>query len=461
MSKFYKKTSFLTAVRCICLILSINVCKGQGLPSKEQVAWANAEMGVIIHLDINIYEPTTFNYKDSKTLPDINVFKPSRLNTDQWVRTAKAAGAQYAVLTVKHGTGFCLWPSKVNNYNVAHTKWRHGKADILKEFIASCKKYGLKPGLYYNTNSNTYYNAGYKPFSSDSAHAAYNKAVLAQFSELWSNYGKVFEIWFDGGITTDKKNGIATQVLELIHDRQPQAILFQGPVSVKNIIRWVWDEDGVAAYPQWSNTNVTTSSNGLVKIEGLHGDPNGTIWCPAESDFPIRRNNAWNGGWLWRANQESYLFTVKALTEKYYKSIGRNTNMLIGMVVDTSGLIPKQDSLVFDSLGTNIRQLFSKPVATIKNFNKKLVEISLSEPQSVSQVVLEEDISKGENIRKYTLEALIGSKWQKIADGQSVGHKRIQTFGPVIADKVRFTINEAVKDVAIKKITFYKYRLRI
>jgi alpha-L-fucosidase len=226
---------------------------------------------------------------------------------------SKGSWSNLALLTVKHSTGFCLWPSAVNNYNVGHTKWRNGKADILKEFIASCKKYGLKPGLYYNTNSNTYYGAGYNPFVNDSAHKAYNKAVLAQLKEIWSNYGELFEIWFDGGIANDIKYGIKASVMQLIHDRQPHAILFQGPSDYKNIIRWVGNEAGIANYPQWSRTNAITSSNGVTSIDGLQGSPTGKIWCPAESDFPIRRNNSWNGGWLWREGQDNELLRSRNL----------------------------------------------------------------------------------------------------------------------------------------------------
>jgi alpha-L-fucosidase len=426
------------------------------LPTPEQVAWANAEMGVIIHLDINIYAPDTFDYSKTATLPDVDVFSPSKLNTDQWIRTAKAAGAKYALLTVKHGTGFCLWPSKVNNYNVGHTKWRNGKEDILKDFLASCKKYGLKPGLYYNTNSNTYYGAGYGPFVSDSAHFAYKSAVLRQLAEIWGNYGNLFEIWFDGGINNDPKFGIQKEVLKLIGANQPHAILFQGPTGTPNIIRWCGNEDGIAAYPQWSRTNITTASDGVEKIDGLTGNPEGAYWCPAESDFPIRRNNAWNGGWLWHAGQEKYLFTVNELADKYCKSTGRNTNMLMGMVVDTSGLIPKQDSIVFDSLGKKIRGMFAHPVAVVKNSGAMNIPVRLSAPQSISEAVIQEDISKGEHIRAYVIEAWTNGKWKEVASGQSAGHKRIHIFSPVTTDKLRVRITRSAGAVNIKEIVFYR-----
>lgn len=129
----------------------------------------------------------------------------------------------------------------------------------------------------------------------------------------------MFEIWFDGGLLADEKNGMETQVLTLVQKKQPQAILFQGPLRTPNTIRWIGNEDGEAAYPQWSRSDATTASDGSVKIEGLHGNPDGKFWCPGESDFPIRRNYAWNGGWLWKEGEDKDLFTVKELVNKYEK----------------------------------------------------------------------------------------------------------------------------------------------
>jgi alpha-L-fucosidase len=455
-----KRITIATFIACI--ILGVSYGQGNKLskdqanvrPTKEQLAWANSEIGVIIHLDINIYAPNTFDYSNRATLPDVNVFNPTQLNADQWIKIAKAAGAKYAILTTKHGTGFCLWPSKVNSYNVGHTKWRNGEEDIVKDFVASCKKYGIKPGFYYNTNNNTFYNAGYKPFINDSAQIAYNTAVLEQLSELWSNYGPMFEIWFDGGIKTGKM-GIQSRVLELIRKKQPQAILFQGPLSAKNIIRWVGNEAGIAAYPQWSRTNATTSSDGVTRIDGLHGDPNGKYWCPAESDFPIRNHSAWNGGWLWKAGEDSKLRTVDKLVNKYYTSVGRNTNMLIGMEVDTSGLIPKSDSILFTDFGKRINQLFSKPIAKAENCHKRVVQFVFPMRKKVSRVVIEEDQSKGENILSYSIEAWIDHGWKEVANGQSVGHKRIQMFDPVITKKIRFKVNSHTGSIAIKEIDIY------
>ncbi|SEW46857.1 Alpha-L-fucosidase [Chitinophaga sp. YR573] len=421
------------------------------VPNKDQINWSEAEMGVIIHLDINIFAPETFDYARKETLPSPDVFTPSRLNTDQWVRTAKAAGAKYAVLTVKHGTGFCLWPSAVNPYNIGHTKWHNGKGDILKDFIASCKKYGLKPGLYYNTNTNTYYEAGRKPFVNDSAHEVFKRAVIAQLAELWSNYGPMFEIWFDGGL----QDGLEPTVLKMIREKQPHAILFQGPLKAGNTVRWIGNEDGIAAYPQWSTANEKTASDGIVKIDNLHGDPDGQYWCPGESDFPIRRNYAWNGGWLWRAGEDKDLFSVNELIDKYYKSIGRNTNMLIGMVVDTGGLIPRADSLVFDSLGKRIKEHFSNPLAIKNNVYGSSVILATPASRTANTLMLMEDLAHGEQILAYSLQAWIDGTWKEIATGESVGHKRLQEFLPVASSKFRLLVTKTKGKVYIKSVALY------
>ena len=246
-----------------------------------------------------------------------------------------------------------------------------------------------------------------------------------------------------------------SDVLKMIHEKQPQAILFQGPLKAGNTIRWIGNEDGFAAYPQWSRANETTSSDGVVKIDGLHGDPEGKYWCPGESDFPIRRNTAWNGGWLWKAGEDKELFSVKELMEKYYKSVGRNTNMLVGMVVDTSGLIPKADSLVFDSLGRHLKHVFSTPLALRSNMTKSIIELSNKSGKAVSQLMIMEDLDYGENILFYSLQVQVGDSWKEVVTGESVGHKRLQTFSPVTGSAWRLMITGNAGPLHIKQVALY------
>lgn len=423
------------------------------LPTPEQVTWSNAEIGVIIHLDIDIFAPDTYHYGDKNTLPPLSAFHPSKLNTDQWVKAAKSAGAKYAVLVAKHGTGFALWPSKANNYNVGHTPWRNGHEDIVADFIRSCKKYGVKPGVYYSVNSSTRYEAGKD--MSDSARKAYNKIVLMQEKELWTLYGKWFEIWFDGGIRPTSQGGVSDQLAGMINDYQPQAILFQGPASCKNLIRWVGNEQGNAPYPMWCRDDSTTSSQGLTAIGGLHGNPDGDIWCPAESDFPSRKKSAWEGGWFWHANHEQDVVSLDSLVRVYYHTVGRNTNLLIGMAIDTSGLFPAKETKLFADFGAVIKKRFSHPVAETKGTGKELILNLAKSPVAVNQIVIEEDLSKGQRIQKYAVEAWREKHWETVCSGTSVGHKRIQEFNLIKTDKLRLSISDASGTPIINQFSAY------
>jgi len=424
------------------------------LPTPSQLRWADAEIGVIIHLDINIYAPDTYRFGRRETLPPLQVFNPTRLNTDQWIRSAKAAGAKYAVLVAKHGTGFSLWPTGQHGYNVANTPWKNGKGDIVADFIRSCRKYGLSPGIYCSTTSNTYYGVHNNVFDDPDSVKVYFKMVLGQLTELYSHYGKLFEIWYDGGVMPSSKGGISDEVAQLVLTYQDKAILFQGPAVCQNLIRWVGNEEGRAPYPMWSRTNASTSSNGIAEIKDLNGSPDGRIWCPAESDFPNRRNSAWEGGWLWKAGQESEVLPASELVSRYYSTVGRNTNMLLGMAIDTSGLFPEKDSIAFSEFGKEIKRRFDKSLGEISGSGKELV-LNLGRPLVVNQIQLMENMAKGENIRKYVVEAFKDGAWKIIAQGSSVGHKSILQIEPITTAKLRLRILEAFQTPGIRKFSVY------
>lgn len=426
----------------------------QVLPSKSHLKWAAAEIGVIIHLDINIYAPETFDYRNKATLPDLNVFNPSRLDTDQWLEAASRAGAKYAVLVAKHGTGFTLWPSKANDYHIGNTPWKKGKGDIVADFVQSCKKFNIKPGFYYNTNFNTLYGAGYHEFESPEKKMEYNQVVLRQLTELWTHYGDLMEIWFDGGVMVDEKGGIAGKVAQLIKDHQPNAILFQGPAASGNLVRWVGNEDGRAPYPHWSRANASTSSDGVEQVKDLNGTPDGKFWVPGEADFPNRKKTAWNGGWLWRADEEQHIFSSAELVDRYYTSVGRNANMLIGMVIDTAGRFPEEDYKAFVAFGKEIKKRFSTPLAVTAGTGN-VVTIKLPVPAVANQIEIMEDIAQGERIRNYVVEILVDNTWRTICDGESVGHKRIQQFDRVELSAIRLRITASVNTPVIKRLAVF------
>lgn len=423
-------------------------------PNELQQEWANAEIGVIIHFDMPVFHPD-YNWRQFGTHPSPSTFNPSSLDTDQWIHTAKSLGAKYAVLVAKHCSGFSLWPTTAHEYSIKNSPYKNGKGDIVAEFVASCRKYGIKPGIYASTTANGFLhvdNPGLVKKGSPVTQEEYNKIVETQLTELWSNYGKLFEIWFDGGVLSQQNGG--ADILTLIQRLQPNSIAFQGPYGYPNLIRWVGNEEGNSPYPCWATADATTSADGVQKIKGLYGNPHGNYWCPGEADFTLRRNDSFQGGWFWRANEDHLIFSTDELLLKYETSVGRNTNMLLGLVIDKNGLVPDADVKRAKEFGDIIRKTFSKPIRKISGKGYEL-SIRLNKETNISRIVLSEDIAFGERVLKYKLKGLCNGKWIQLSEGSCIGHKRIEHFPTHSLSVVKLEIEEAKDNPVIKSFAIY------
>ena len=428
---------------------------GAILPSKAQLNWADAEIGVLIHFDLQVFEPQYDFRKNWNYHPELSIFNPKELNTDQWIKAAKAAGATYAVLVAKHCSGFSLWPTKAHPYSVKNTPWRNGQGDIVKDFIASCKKYGIKPGIYASTTANGYLkvdNPGKVVSGNLSEQKQYNEIVKMQLKELWSQYGSLSEVWFDGGVLPPEKGGF--DVLSLLQQYQPDAIAFQGPFGYKNNIRWVGNEEGVAPYPCWSRADSTTSASGVIKIKGLNGNPKGLFWCPGEADFPLRKNSSFQGGWFWHKNEDDQIRSVDELMDRYCKSVGRNTNMLLGIVVDNRGLVPLADENRLKEFGQMVKNRFSDLLGeTAGSGSDFTVKFNTAKP--VAYVVIMEDIKSGERVRAYKLSGMVNGHWEQLATGMSIGHKRIEVIRDGLFSAIRLEVSRSEGTPVIRNFSCF------
>ena len=424
------------------------------LPTKAQLNWADSEIGVLIHFDMPVFEPEYDFRKDWNYHPALSIFNPKELDTDQWIKAAKSAGATYAVLVAKHCSGFSLWPTKAHSYSVKNTPWRNGQGDIVKDFIASCKKFGLKPGIYASTTANGFLkvdNPGKVISGNPEEQQKYNEIVKMQLTELWSDYGPLSEVWFDGGVLQPEKGGF--DVLAMLKKYQAEAIAFQGPFGYENNIRWVGNEEGVAPYPCWSRADSTTSASGVIEIKGLNGNPEGLFWCPGESDFPLRLNSSFQGGWFWHKDQDAQLRSLNELKDKYCKSVGRNTNMLLGIVVDRRGLVPEADVKRLQEFGNSVIKDYSTPVGVTTGKGTDF-QIKFEGFQPLTSVVIMEDISKGERIREYELYGMQNGVWNLISKGTSVGHKRIENVNGTY-EAIKLSIVKSEGFPFIRKLACY------
>ncbi len=454
------------------------------LPTPSQAAWADAEIGVIIHFDMQVFEPTYEFRKRWGYTPDPKIFNPKELDTDQWIATAKSAGATYAVLVAKHCSGFSLWPTKAHDYSVKSTPWRGGTGDIVADFIASCRKFGLKPGIYASASCNAHLrvdNPGkvltsdpefLKKYSSSmemqsrvgtpgggiwagpEEQRRYNRVVETQLTELWSEYGKLFEIWFDGGVLPPEQGG--PDIVPIMRRLQPDAVVFGGPKDWPSLARFVGNERGEAPDPFWSTTGNLEAFDGTTEVAGLGGDPDGPVWSCGEADMPNRgQHEAFQGGWFWREGDDRCVYSLDHLVECYFTSVARNCNLLLGMVIDPRGLVPEVDCKRFAEFGERIGKIFSAPAAKTNGTGTELT-LPLPEGRTPSVLGLMEDIRLGERVRHFVVEAKTASGWREIWSGTCVGHKRLERFEPLKASELRLRIAESVAEPQIREFAAWE-----
>ncbi len=430
------------------------------LPNHRQLAWQEAELGAIFHYDLHVFDGKRYNQHQNRInpMPDYQIFNPENLDTDQWVKAIKDAGFTFALITATHETGFAIYQSDVNPYSMRALNFQDGQGDIVRDFVNSCLKYGIKPGIYVGIRWNSFLGVhdfqvkGEGPFRENRQHW-YKQMVEGMVKELCTNYGELFKVWFDGG-ADHPKNG-APDVLPIVQQYQPNALFYHNLQLAE--ARWGGSESGTVAYPCWAtfpyySTGAGESARKEIADNNFQllktGDPDGPYWMPAMSDAPLRGYNG-RHEWFWEPEDEDHIFPLENLMEMYYKSVGRNSTLIMGLTPDPTGLMPEPDVTRIKEWGDEIRRRFETPLATISG-KGNVHTINLGSRQPVNHVIIQEEIKNGERIRKYKVEGRIGGSWVTLCEGESVGHKRIELFDDVRVDRLRLTIGESIAEPDIK-----------
>ncbi|MEZ4969162.1 MAG: alpha-L-fucosidase [Flavobacteriaceae bacterium] len=435
------------------------------VPNKRQLAWQEAELGVVFHYDLHVFDGIKYGQGNNRIDPvkDYQIFNPEKLDTDQWVRAAKDAGATFAILTATHETGFALYQSEVNPYSVKAVNWKEGKGDVVADFVASCRKYGIKPGIYLGIRWNSF--LGVHDFKvngegdfRENRQQWYNGMVEGMVKEICTNYGELFEIWFDGG-ADHPKNG-APDVLPIVRQYQPNCLFYHNGQLAET--RWGGSESGTVSYPNWSTFPYRATGAGETAKKNIaennfqllkEGDAKGKYWVPAMADAPLRGYNG-RHEWFWEPGDEAHIFPLDNLMDMYYKSVGRNATLIMGLTPDPDGLLPEPDVKRLKEWGDEIKRRFCNPLATTSG-NGNVLELKFKEPTEVNHLIIQEDILKGERIRKYQLEGFSEGQWLALAKGESIGHKRIEKFDTIKLSRLRIKIIDSDGLVQIKNMSAF------
>jgi alpha-L-fucosidase len=402
-------------------------------PSNVQLQWQNMEELMFVH-----FGPATWqNHEYDDLSTPLSKINPKKLNTDQWATVAKSFGAKMIIFVAKHTGGFCWWQTNTTAYSVKNIPWKNGKGDVMSDLEKSCKKYGLKLGVYLSPEDR-YLNVGMGGVARNPKfQAKYEKIYKEQLTELLTRYGEISEVWVDGSLVFD--------IHDLLKKYAAKAVILQSSAAT---IRWVGNELGIAPYPIWNAVNKIDARSGNATAD--HGTPFGDVWLPVETDVSIRKPF-----WFWSTTNANQVLTLNQLLQIYYCSVGRGTNLLISTCPDTTGLIPHKDAAVLAALGGKIKSRFLKPVAFTQGVGK-VITLLLPSKQWIDNMILMEDIRYGQRILSFKLEGLTSCGWKEIFTGTSIGHKLIVQFPAFQTTKVRLLITKSLDTPRLKKMeAFY------
>lgn len=456
------------------------------LPNANQLRWQELEMYAFIHYSLNTYTDQEWGFGNEQ----LSLFNPSDLDCRQWARVCKLSGMRGIIFTAKHHCGFCMWPSAYTDYSVKNTPWKGGHGDVVRELADACRKEGLKFAVYLS------------PW--DRNHPQYGRPEYItyfrnQLRELLTQYGDIFEVWFDGANGGDGWYGGANETrridaktyyewaetFRMIRELQPKCVIWNDGGD-RGDLRWVGNEAGSVGETNWSLLNRLGTVHGGMLRNGLE---DGDSWVAAETNTSIRP------GWFYHETENENVKSLSRLMDTYYKSVGRNSTLLLNFPIAPNGRIHPTDSLRGIAFNRMINEVFRTDLArkaTVEVSNTRggsrkydgrhaidgktdtywatddgvtnaTLTLSFGKSTTFNRFLAEEYIPFGQRVKRFALEALAGGKWiqltdqlSEVGDGMTtIGHRRIICFPAVTATKLRFTILDAKACPLISKVGVY------
>ena len=444
-------TSFAAFALCLSLLAVPTQAPAQNFvdikPTPQQVDWQDLEIGAIIHFGTNTFLDREWG--DGTASPQ--VFNPTHVDTDQWMRAAASAGIRYVVLVAKHHDGFALWPTGQTDYSVKASPWLGGKGDLLRMASDSAQKAGLRFGVYESPWDR------HDPRYKDPA--AYDKFYLAELEELAQSYGPLEEFWLDGAGSAGRTYDFDTIVAHL-RTFQSNTLVFGDVDLYKNAdLRWVGTESGHVNFENW---NVVDRAGYL-------------RWRPVEADTPLHRDQ-----WFWHPNSDATLKSVDELMEEYEATVGRGAQLMLGLAPDGTGQLPAADMARLAEFGARVQAVYGpyKNLArnhtampneqaaaldgdpstwwqTTPDGSTPTLTVTFAHPVAIDRTLCMERLNEGQRIEEYAVEVWENSAWREVAHARAIGHKKIDRFPPVTTTRIRLRILSAAGPAGIREFEVF------
>lgn len=450
------------------------------VPSPRQLRWHDLEVYGFVHFTVNTFTDKEWGYGDE---PE-TVFNPTDFDANQIVRTAKEGGMRGLILTCKHHDGFCLWPSKYTEHSVKNSPWKNGQGDVVRELSDACRKHGILFGVYLSP-----WDRNHKDYSRPEYITYYRN----QLRELLTNYGPIFEMWFDGANGGDGYYGgdRATRRIDnrtyydwdntwkIVRELQPDASMFSdgGPDC-----RWVGNESGFAGETCWATLNRNDFLPGVADIKLLNvGQRPGTHWLPAEVDVSIRP------GWFYHAAEDDAVKTSAQLLKIYYESVGRGCCLNLNLPPDRRGQIPEKDAkalrecrqILDATFATDLAQAATATAGNTRGNDPQFAPgnvidgkrdtywatddsittgeliLDLGKPVTFNVVRIREYLPLGQRVDSFALDAWQDGKWTEFVAATSIGNQRLLQTPTITTPKVRLRITKAAACPAISELGLF------
>lgn len=467
------------------------------VPNARQIKGLENEFIAFIH-----WGPNTFSGREwGSGMEDPKLFNPTGIDADQWVKTMKDAGMKMVVITVKHHDGYVLWQSRYTDHGIMQSPYMDGKADVFKELSEACAKYGMKLGVYlspadlYQIESpeGNYGNLSKKtlrtiprevegrPFENPTKFQFvvddYNEYFLNQLFELLTEYGPIYEVWFDGA--QPKEKGGQTYDynawLELVHTLAPDAVVFG-----REDVRWVGNEAGATRDTEWNVVPYEENPDSLNKGFNHSQDKDiGSIemlqkakylhYQYPEVDTSIR------DGWFWRDDDKQAVRSADDIFDIYERSVGGNSVLILNIPPNPDGRFSDRDVASLSEVGKRIKETYSVNLLEGWNAAPELLDgdwltavpfegeiiLTSSKPATFNRIALQEAVANaGERIAEHAVDAWIDGEWQEIARATNVGYKRILRFPDVTTDRLRIRLIDSRLTPQLSTVAAYHYNAR-
>lgn len=414
-------------------------------PSPQQTEWQDLEFGVILHFGTN----TFLDREWGDGTADPKIFNPSEFNPTQWMRAIKASGAKYVVMVAKHHDGFCLWPTAQTAYSIEASPWNDGKGDMLREIAAAARANGLKFGVYLSPWDR------HEPKYKDPV--AYDAYYNAELEELASRYGDLVEFWLDGAGSAGHTYNFP-KIIETLRTYQPNTIVFADTGLFEyGDARWAGDESGKIEYQNWN----VIDRHGYLR------------WRPVEVDTPLRKLH-----WFWHPDDEASLKSLKDLLDSYENAVGHGGQWMLGVAPDNRGLLPDTDVSRLRELGEaldsryghgllhpemasdpNIANALDNDLDTFWSApggsHNAILEVQLPRRVTFDHALTMEWLVEGQQIQKYSIDVWSNGQWKTVVSSSAIGHKKIDSFAPVNAQRVRLRILSSAGDARVREFQLF------